>query len=271
MGPEGAVDETRPGVGPGTPFFEDADAEFLANPRIVTADNQQAKIEVIRNQPVPQLNFNEQTATAVFGGFKDKTFGNTLIVRPSINKDNFITLSVKPEISNKVSDFHFSFNGADVFSPIIDKRSLDSNVLIKSGDTLALGGLISDQASKSRTKVPLLGDGGLNVGGPCVNAGHAALEPAPSRTPPSRTPIGRLVAHEPPYGRVQAGKRKAIAPRSSGSCDRRSSACRYRFRLVVPTSGADCRPLVAGPAEHVCRHCLRRGLHRPGRIGVGTR
>jgi type IV pilus assembly protein PilQ len=141
-----------------TALNEDADAEFLANPRVVTADNQQAKIEVIRNQPVPQLNFNEQTATAVFGGFQDKLFGNTLIVRPSINKDNFITLSVKPEISNKVSDFHFAFQGADVFSPIIDKRSLDSNVLIRSGDTLAIGGLLSDQVSKQRTKVPLLGD-----------------------------------------------------------------------------------------------------------------
>jgi len=137
---------------------EDSDAEFLANPRVVTADNQQAKIEIIRNQPVPQLNFNEQTATAVFGGFQDKTFGNLLIVRPSINKDNFITLSVKPEISNKVGDFDFIFNGADVKSPIIDKRSLDSNVLIKSGDTLAIGGLISDQVAKSKTKVPLLGD-----------------------------------------------------------------------------------------------------------------
>src|SRR5213080_271203 len=89
---------------------EDSDAEFLANPRVVTADNQQAKIEIIRNQPVPQLNFNEQTATAVFGGFQDKSFGNTLVVRPSVNKDNFITLSVKPEISNKVNDFHFVFN-----------------------------------------------------------------------------------------------------------------------------------------------------------------
>src|SRR6266480_4667836 len=137
---------------------EDSDAEFLANPRVVTADNQQAKIEVIRNQPVPQLNFNEQTATAVFGGFQDKIFGNKLIVRPSINKDNFITLSVKPEISNKVGDFHFVFASADVTSPIIDTRTLDSSVLIKSGDTLAIGGLISDQVAKSKTKVPLLGD-----------------------------------------------------------------------------------------------------------------
>src|SRR5947209_6547967 len=137
---------------------EDADAEFLANPRIVTADNQQAKIEIIRNQPVPQLNFNEQTATAVFGGFQDKTFGNLLVVRPSINKDNFITLSVKPEISNKVGDQPFVFAGATVTSPIIDTRTLDSNVLIKSGDTLAIGGLLQDEQTKARSKIPVLGD-----------------------------------------------------------------------------------------------------------------
>jgi type IV pilus assembly protein PilQ len=137
---------------------EDSDAEFLANPRVVTADNQQAKIEIIRNQPVPQLNFNEQTATAVFGGFQDKKFGNTLLVRPSVNKDDFITLSVKPEISNKVGDATFIFAGATVASPIIDTRALDSNVLIKSGDTLAIGGLLQDEQSKARTKVPILGD-----------------------------------------------------------------------------------------------------------------
>ena len=136
----------------------DSDAEFLANPRVVTADNMQAKIEIIRSQPVPQLNFNEQTATAVFGGFMDKKFGNTLVVKPSVNKDNFITLAVKPEISNKVGDQPFSFAGATVNSPIIDTRSLDSNVLIKSGDTLAIGGLLQDEVTKARSKVPVLGD-----------------------------------------------------------------------------------------------------------------
>jgi type IV pilus secretin PilQ/predicted competence protein len=137
---------------------EDADAEFLANPRVVTADNQQAKIEITRNQPVPQLNFNEQTATAVFGGFQDKIFGNKLLVRPAVNKDNFITLMVKPEISNKVGDQPFVFAGATVTSPIIDTRTLDSNVLIKSGDTLAIGGLLQDEQTKARNKVPVLGD-----------------------------------------------------------------------------------------------------------------
>ncbi len=137
---------------------EDADAELLANPRIVTANNQQATIKITRNQPVPQLNFNEQTAQAVFGGFQDKNYGNTLVVTPSINKDDFVTLNVKPEISNKVADSVFTFSGATVSSPIIDTRDIESTVLIKSGDTLAIGGLLQDEVTKTHNKVPVLGD-----------------------------------------------------------------------------------------------------------------
>jgi len=134
------------------------DAEFIANPRVVTANNQKAEIKIIRQQPVPQLNFNEQTAQAVFSGFQDKEFGNTLNVTPIINKDEFITLMVKPEISNKVADATFTFAGSVVTSPVIDKRVLESNVLIRSGDTLAIGGLLQDEQTKGATKVPVLGD-----------------------------------------------------------------------------------------------------------------
>ena len=137
---------------------EDGDAEFLAHPRVVTSNNTKATIKITRAQPVPQLNFNEQTAQAVFSGFQDKEFGNTLVVTPSINKDDFISMAVQPEISNKVGDATFVFSGTTVTSPIIDKRTLDSNVLIKSGDTLAIGGLLQDEVVKGRTKVPILGD-----------------------------------------------------------------------------------------------------------------
>jgi len=137
---------------------EDADTQFLAHPRVVTANNMKAVIKILREQPVPQLNFNEQTAQAVFSGFQNKEFGNTLTVTPSINKDDFISMTVQPEISNKVADESFTFGGATVTSPIIDKRTLDSNVVIKSGDTLAIGGLLQDEQSKTVTKVPILGD-----------------------------------------------------------------------------------------------------------------
>lgn len=137
---------------------EDADAEFLANPRIVTANSQEANIRITRNQPIPKLDFNAQTATAVFSGFDDKMFGSTLKVTPIINKDNFVTMNVKPEISNKVGDQTFNFQGANVSSPIIDTRALESNVLIKSGDTLAIGGLLQDESTKQKSKVPVMGD-----------------------------------------------------------------------------------------------------------------
>lgn len=137
---------------------QDSDAEFLANPRIVTADNQEATIRIITSQPVPQLNFNEQTATAVFGGFEEREFGNTLVVLPQVNQDNFVTLRVRPEISNKVRDEPFTFAGATVRSPVVDTRSLESQVMIQSGDTLAIGGLLQDQTTHGRTKVPILGD-----------------------------------------------------------------------------------------------------------------
>ena len=80
------------------------------------------------------------------------------VVTPAINKDDFISMSVQPEISNKVGDATFILSGSTVTSPVIDKRTLDSNVVIKSGDTLAIGGLLQDEVTKGRTKVPVLGD-----------------------------------------------------------------------------------------------------------------
>ena len=65
---------------------------------------------------------------------------------------------MKPEISNRVGDQVFNFAGAAFSSPIIDTRTLDANVLIKSGCTLAIGGLLQDQTNKAITKVPILGD-----------------------------------------------------------------------------------------------------------------
>src|SRR4029077_18101752 len=139
---------------------EDSDTEFLSNPRVVTADNQQAKIEISTAQPIPQLTFNAQTASYQFSGFDYKKLRYFLWVTPSINKDNYITLGVKPEISTHDGDVPFTPPGGaqPILGPIINTRTLDSNVLIKSGDTLALGGLISDQVVKGRTKVPVLGD-----------------------------------------------------------------------------------------------------------------
>ena len=57
-----------------------------------------------------------------------------------------------------MADATFVFAGATVASPIIDTRTLESNVLVRSGDTLSIGGLLRDEVTKSRTKVPIMDD-----------------------------------------------------------------------------------------------------------------
>ena len=95
-------------------------------------------------------------------------------------------MNVKPEISNKVADSVFTFSGATVSSPIIDTRTLDSTVLIKSGDTLAIGGLLQDEIVKTHNKVPVLGDiPGLvmpsrNISTPAPSATSSFLSRRPS-------------------------------------------------------------------------------------------
>src|SRR5207253_1782094 len=102
-------------------------------------------------------------------GAPANTSGSTTSTSGNIPLNNFAlgnpannnilgTMKVKPEISNKVGDSTFVFAGATVSSPIIDTRTLESNVLIRSGDTLAIGGLLQDEVGKARNKVPLLGD-----------------------------------------------------------------------------------------------------------------
>jgi hypothetical protein len=88
---------------------EDSDAEFLANPRVVTANNMKADIKITRAQPVPQLNFNEQTAQAVFSGFQTRNSATrSRFCHPSTRTTSSRSW-VKPEISNKVGDAAFTF------------------------------------------------------------------------------------------------------------------------------------------------------------------
>ena len=75
---------------------------------------------------------------------------------PNSNWDLFVYTQPNQGAGRSLS---LSVNGgATVTSPVIDKRTLDSNVLIRSGDTLAIGGLLQDEQTKGRSKIPVLGD-----------------------------------------------------------------------------------------------------------------
>jgi len=136
----------------------DEDTELLASPRVVTTDNGKAKIAIATQYPIPNYTFSESTGAFQINGFEYKDIGITLNVIPRINKNEFVTLEVTPEASNQAGTATLSSGGSSTEIPIIDTRTATTTVLIKSGNTLAIGGLMRVDVSDNYTKVPIAGD-----------------------------------------------------------------------------------------------------------------
>lgn len=142
-------------------LIQNTDTELLANPRVVTTDNTPAQIKIIDEEPIPNFQFNSTTASFVLSGFDYKNIGAMLKVTPHVNKDQFITLDLIPEFTSVAGNRTFVLGagaGSSVTIPVVSKRNIESRVVIKSGETLALGGLIQKNGDYTYTKVPILGD-----------------------------------------------------------------------------------------------------------------
>lgn len=162
--------DTAKGFNPSTAFL-DADglsatlsflntenhANTLATPHAVTVDNEMATLEVIDQFPV--VNVTAGTANTTGGSSVSYTnVGVKLHVTPHISANNSVLLKVLPEVSNFTGDKSFNVAGFPLDVPTFSSRTIDTTVLIPSGHTLVLGGLVSDSLAKSETKVPWLGD-----------------------------------------------------------------------------------------------------------------
>lgn len=123
-------------------------AKVLSSPKVVTLNGQEAKIEATDDIP-----FNTQTISngTVSNAITMINAGIKLNVTPTINAENRITLIVKPEASFP------DYTRSDT-TPTIRKRQAQTTVVVKDGDTLVIGGLISDDDQKTVAKIPLLGD-----------------------------------------------------------------------------------------------------------------
>jgi type IV pilus assembly protein PilQ len=82
------------------------------------------------------------------------TVGIKLTVTPTINSDGRISMEIHPSVSQVSPTITPVAGGA----PGIDTRSADTNVIVRNGETIVIGGLISDTQSEAVFKVPLLGD-----------------------------------------------------------------------------------------------------------------
>lgn len=135
---------------------EDTNAKLISNPTIVTMNGQEARINIQENLYRQGPPVTGETGPAQPGGpiLLEVQPQTSLLVRPTITGGNMIALNIRPEINNQVGVQEVS--GSII--PRIRQRTTESTVLLRSGYTLAIGGLMDEDEFQAVTKVPLLGD-----------------------------------------------------------------------------------------------------------------
>ena len=132
------------------------ETKILSSPRITALNNEEAKIfigtrEVYTTSTATTSTTGTSTATTV--NFID--VGITFKVTPTINDNGEILMNIAPEVS-RVDHFFETPDGDQI--PVVDTTNASTRVMVKDGNTIIIGGLISDNADRTTQKLPILGD-----------------------------------------------------------------------------------------------------------------
>jgi general secretion pathway protein D len=129
---------------------------LLSTPSVMTLNNQKAEIVVAKNVPFITGSFATVGDSAVpdqpFQTVERKDVGLTLQVTPQITADNTVMMEIKQEVSNLTQA------SSQAGGEITSKRTINTNVLVRDGHVIMLGGLLQNGSESSRQKVPGLGD-----------------------------------------------------------------------------------------------------------------
>lgn len=130
------------------------DTKLISNPRITTLNNQEAKIVVASTFNIPTYELNETTGNYNVTGYEEKDVGVILTVTPHVNPDGYIVVDLRPEVT--------AFLQWDTIGtltvPRFSTREATTQVMVKDGQTIVIGGLIKETVSDTVYKVPILGD-----------------------------------------------------------------------------------------------------------------
>ncbi len=128
----------------------------LAAPQLTVEHNQEASILVGTREAYVTSTVSQASSTTTTS--ESVTFvdvGVKLKIKPTINKDGFISLNITPEIS-AVGRTLVTSNNNEI--PIVDTTQANTQVLVKDGHSVLIGGLMKDEINKTVNKVPMLGD-----------------------------------------------------------------------------------------------------------------
>ncbi len=157
---------------------QEGKANLLSAPKVTTISGQMANIQIVRKYPyVSDFTLeNIGTAQAPIWNYKlklsEKPIGIALEVTPYVSEgSNTITLDLHPEVSvlkNQVVISNFRAGGSttagaviipnDLGWPVVDVRTTQTSIAIDSGETIVLGGMIKDEETVTKRKVPVIGD-----------------------------------------------------------------------------------------------------------------
>ena len=130
---------------------------LVSNPTVVTLNNVEAKINIGEEFPVPNYTYNQERGNFEISGFEYKDIGIILNVTPQVNNAGFIKLAIEPEVSSRSGEVNFGGASGAVI-PIITSRKTKTQISLKNGHTMGIGGLIESTTTKANSKVPVFGD-----------------------------------------------------------------------------------------------------------------
>jgi len=127
----------------------------VSTPRILVTNNQEAKIHVgTREAYVTTTTTTGQTTSTTAEEVQFIDVGIQLAVTPLINSDGFVTMKIKPEISSVVRTLTTPSRNQ---IPIVDTSIAETQVMVKDGTTIVLGGLAKEQKQRDNQQIPILG------------------------------------------------------------------------------------------------------------------
>jgi len=134
---------------------EDVEANILSAPRIMTLDNQEAAILVGEQYPILKGEVEEGVLTTSLDEYKK--IGIQLLVVPQISAEDHINMIIHPSVTSWTEYVTATSGGEEVARyPIIKTREAETQILMKDGETIVIGGLLKDVKSEARIGIPIL-------------------------------------------------------------------------------------------------------------------
>jgi general secretion pathway protein D len=135
---------------------EVTDVNVISSPQLLVLDNQTARLQVGDQVPIVVQQAAPITGDldTIVNSIELRDTGVILTVTPRVNAGGLVTLEIQQEVSNVVQSETQTVS--EQSTPTISQRLVSSTVAVQSGETVALGGLITDERERGRRGVPIL-------------------------------------------------------------------------------------------------------------------